>query len=136
MMEKTTLSCLVGLGKPITLPAEAKTVVKKKNALLIIPDSGKKILLFPTDSDTVVKVSLELRSKGLSPLFFNEVGRITKGDLGVEILYTSGLCFAEERCIWDGFFEQAEKFKAPEEIKKKFAAIDGVNKVDIEFIKL
>lgn len=110
--------------------------MKKKNALLIIPDSGKKILLFPTDSETVVKVSLELRSKGLSPLFFNEVGRITKGDLGVEILYTSGLCFAEEKCVWDGFFEEAAKFKAPDEIKKKFAAIDGVNSVNIEFIKL
>ncbi|MEX2682427.1 MAG: hypothetical protein Q6373_012570 [Candidatus Sigynarchaeota archaeon] len=135
-MEKTTLSTLVSLGKPITLPAAAKTVVKKKNALLIIPDSGKKILLFPTDSDNIVKISLELRSKGLSPLFFNEVGRITKGDLGVEILYTSGLCFAEEKCEWQGFFEDADKFKAPEEVKKKFAAIDGVNKVDIEFIKL
>ncbi len=136
MLEKTTLSTLVSLGKPITLPAASKTVVKKKNALLIIPDSGKKILLFPTDSETVVKVSLELRSKGLSPLFFNEVGRITKGDLGVEILYTSGLCFAEERCIWDGFFEEATKFNNPDEIKKKFAAIDGVNTVNIEFIKL
>ncbi len=135
-MEKTTISTLVSLGKPITLPAASKTVVKKKNALLIIPDSGKKILLFPTDSETVVKVSLELRSKGLSPLFFNEVGRITKGDLGVEILYTSGLCFAEEKCVWDGFFEEATKFKNPDEIKKKFAAIDGVNSVNIEFIKI
>nr|MDO8111390.1 hypothetical protein [Candidatus Sigynarchaeota archaeon] len=136
LTEKTTISTLVSLAKPINLPASAKTVVKKKNALLIIPDSGKKILLFPTDSDTVVKISLELRSKGLSPLFFNEVGRITKGDLGVEILYTSGLCFAEEKCVWDGFFEEAAKFKNPDDIKKKFQGIDGVNSVSIEFVKL
>lgn len=135
-MEKTTISNLVSLSKPIALPAASKAIVQKKNALLIIPDSGKKILLFPTNSSTVVKISLELRSKGLSPLFFNEVGRITKGELGVEILYTSGLCFAEEKCVWDGFFEEAAKFKNAEDIKRKFESIDGVNSVEIEFIKL
>ncbi len=135
-MEKTTISNLVSLSEPIALPEKASDIVKKKNALLIIPDSGKKILLFPTDSSTVVKISLELRSKGLSPLFFNEVGRITKGELGVEILYTSGLCFAEEKCVWDGFFEDASKFKDADDIKQKFQDIDGVNSVEIEFIKL
>ena len=32
-MEKTTISNLVALGKPISLPEESKTIVKKKNAL-------------------------------------------------------------------------------------------------------
>ncbi len=135
-MQKTTLSMLVSLQKPITISDEAKTLVKKKNALVIIPDTGKKILLFPTDTEQIVKVSLELKSKGLSPLFFNEIARITKGDLNVEILYTTGLCFAETRCVWDGFFEDVAKFKDLEAIKAKFLSIEGVNSAVIEFVKL
>jgi hypothetical protein len=128
MPQTSTIASLVSLEEPIVLPKDLP--FSKKNALVIIPDTGKKILMFPTDSVKVVKISLELKSKGLSPLFFNEVGKITKTDLGVEILYTSGLCFAEEKCVWDGFFEEADKFK------EKFQGIEGVNSVSIEFIEL
>lgn len=135
-MDQTTIASLVSLGKPITLPQSSKAILQKKNALIIVPDTGKKVLLFPTDSDTIVKISLELKSKGLSPFFFTEVGKITKNDLQVDILYTTGLCFAEEKCVWDGFFEEAQKFSSVDGIKDKFMAIDGVNKVSIDFIKL
>ncbi|MHA1681191.1 MAG: hypothetical protein ACTSUE_09295 [Promethearchaeota archaeon] len=131
----TTISSLVSLGNPINIPDGAKDMLKK-NALMVIPDTGKKILLFPTDSDSVVKVSLELKSKGLSPIFFSEIGRITKNDLDVSILYTTGLCFAEEKCIWDGFFEEKEKFGDIEGIKERFSNIEGVNEVTIEIINL
>ncbi|MHA1792929.1 MAG: hypothetical protein ACTSVI_09820 [Promethearchaeota archaeon] len=136
MAESTVISTLVSLSEPIQLPEESKTILKKKNALVVIPDSGKKILLFPTDSEAIVKVSLELRSKGLSPLFFNEIGKITKDELDVNILYTTGLCFAEEKCVWDGFFEEHEKFGNIEEIEKKFLDVEGVNSVKINIIKL
>jgi hypothetical protein len=137
MSKNPTVSALVSLDKPIDLPENMKAMLSKQNALVIIPDTGKKVLLFPTDSDRIVKVSLELKSKGLSPLFFNEVGKITKGDLDVEILYTSGLCFAEEKCVWDGFFEEADKFEERlDEINQKFSGIDGVNACTIEFITL
>lgn len=132
----TTISSLVSLDKPISLPETSKDILDKKNALLIIPETGKKILLFPTNSEKIVKISLVLKSKGLSPLFFNEVGKITKNDLCVNILYTTGLCFAEEKCVWDGFFEDAEKFDNVDEIKQKFKDIEGVNQVQIDFIQL
>ena len=64
------------------------------------------------------------------------MGKITKNDLGVNILYTTGLCFAEEKCVWDGFFEDAEKFDNVDEIKQKFKDIEGVNQVQIDFIQL
>lgn len=136
MVTTNTISSIVSLSKPIELPEGSKGILKKKNALVIIPDSGKKILLFPTDSETVVTIRLELKAKGLSPLFFNELGKITKVDLQVEILYTTGLCFAEERCVWEGFFEEKAKFENVDDIKKKFENIEGVTGVSIDFIKL
>ncbi|MBD3187321.1 hypothetical protein GF325_10860 [Candidatus Bathyarchaeota archaeon] len=133
--DTTTVASLVSLDSPITIPDEVKARLKK-NALMVIPDSGKKISLFPTPHDSVVRVSLELRSKGLSPLFFNEIGRITKEELNVSILYTTGLCFAEEKCIWDGFFEDKSKFENIDEITQKFKNIEGVNTVNIQIINL
>ncbi|MHA1368563.1 MAG: hypothetical protein ACTSWN_08910 [Promethearchaeota archaeon] len=136
-MNNKTIASLVSLNRPIELPASAKDILKKKNALLILPDSGKKILLFPTDSEKIVRISLELVARGLSPLFFNKIGDITKNELKANILYTTGLCFAEEKCVWDGFFEDYEKFDGKmDEIKKKFKEISGVNKVEIDYIEL
>jgi hypothetical protein len=86
--------------------------------------------LIPTASNKVIKVNINIGK--LSPDFLRQMGSIFIR-LGIKTLYSTGLCFTQETCVYEGYIDSVElEDISVDTIKKEFIEIEGVTTVDID----
>ncbi|MCG3219491.1 MAG: hypothetical protein KAR35_10815 [Candidatus Heimdallarchaeota archaeon] len=118
---------------PITLPEtflEALATDEKTHCILILAPNTKIIRLIPTASNKVIKVNINIGK--LSPDFLRQMGSIFIR-LGIKTLYSTGLCFTQETCVYEGYIDSVElEDISVDTIKNEFIEIEGVTTVDID----
>ncbi|MHA1720855.1 MAG: hypothetical protein ACTSWX_02510 [Promethearchaeota archaeon] len=100
-----------------------------KNVVAVIPGDSKKLTFFLTNAKKILFVKLILDKSSLNEAFFTSL-RETMIELKIENLFSTGVCFKEEVCVWEGVFEfDKGNF---DEIKEKLSKVTHVKKAKYE----
>jgi hypothetical protein len=131
-----TICILRKIERQIDLPEYLYELItaKAENVVVIIPKDLRKILLFPTTANEGLycKIFLKRKSK-LDDSFFIELReKLTKYNL--KTLYTTGVCFSQEECYWEGIFEYHDDFDL-DVFKKEIYDIKTVTTVKMDVLK-
>lgn len=127
--------CSIQEDEPIRLPPafiEALQPEGKTHAIIILAPNTKIIRIIPTNSDTVAKININIGK--LSPDFLRQMGSIFIR-LGIKTLYSTGLCFTADTCVYEGYLDSTElKTVTTDKIYEEFKAIPGVSTVTIDML--
>ncbi|MHA1728835.1 MAG: hypothetical protein ACTSWY_08895 [Promethearchaeota archaeon] len=125
-------------GGQIKFPSEIYDIIKSKskakNVLSIITSDLRKIVLFPTNSDSGIyaKIYIKRQKTGLGDTFFLDLRKET-AKFNLKTLFTTGVCFSEDRCYWEGIFEHYEGFPL-EKFKKSLEKIKSVISIKVNIL--
>ncbi len=133
---EVTIAKMVSLeeSKPIELPETFLEMLRPKDAdgsphaVMILAPSTKIIRIIPTKSPKVIKVAIEIGE--LSPDFLQELGIVFMKSK-IKTLYSTGLCFTQESCVYEGYIDSQDVTISYEELKNQLEEIKGVSKVQI-----
>lgn len=96
------------------------------------PDSLK-ISIIPSKNREVLKILVHLTA--FSPQAVKAIADIVY-DLKIATVYTSGICFQEQECIYEAYVEYNEKSTVIDTIKEKFSGVTGCTGVELEVIEV
>lgn len=120
---------------PTKLPREFLELLKldsNEHAILVFAVSTQTIRLIPTKSDQVVKIVIEIGD--LTPGFLDRLGRVL-ASYKVDTLYSSGICFTEESCIYEGYIDRSELTPTPlDQLESKLSEINGISSVNLSIL--
>ncbi|MCG3252256.1 MAG: hypothetical protein H7648_00290 [Candidatus Heimdallarchaeota archaeon] len=103
-------------------------------AVIILTPNTKIIRIIPTTTNKVYKVAIDIGK--LTPDFLRRIGNLFL-KLGVKALYSTGLCFMEEKCVFDGYIDSEEFEKIDvENLKAEIMAIEGITGLDITTLEV
>jgi hypothetical protein len=134
---KKLASCfLVQNSESIKIPPEIYQELhgRGKNMVGVIPGDSKKLTFFLTDAGQILFVRLFLHKDRLDDSFFTSL-RNTLKELGMTNLFSTGLCFKEQICVWEGVFEY-ENDANYATVEDRLSQVLHVNKAKLEKIKL
>ncbi|MHA1865974.1 MAG: hypothetical protein ACTSVB_06200, partial [Candidatus Heimdallarchaeaceae archaeon] len=121
--------------EPIELPEEFLEALKpdgKSHAVLILAPNTRIIRIIPTESPEVIKININIGK--LSPDFLRKMGSIFIR-LGIKTLYSTGLCFTQSACVYEGYIDSEElKEVSIDTIKDELERIEGVSSVEVEHL--
>ncbi len=119
--------------QPIELPEEFLAALKpdgKNFAVMILAPNTRIIRIIPTETNEVCKVSINIGK--LSPDFLRKMGSIFIR-LGIKTLYSTGLCFTQSSCVYEGYIDSEELVDVTiDKIKEELERIEGVSSVIVE----
>jgi hypothetical protein len=105
-----------------------------KNVVAVIPGDSKKLTFFLTNATRVLFVRLLLDKSSLNEGFFTSL-RETMIALSLENLFSTGICFKDEICVWEGVFEYEDTSNFSE-VQSQMTTITHVNSAKFERIEL
>lgn len=103
-------------------------------AVIILTPNTKIIRIIPTMTNKVYKITIDIGQ--LTPDFLKRIGNLFLS-LGLKALYSTGLCFLEDKCVFDGYID-AEEFDKIDigELKDDIMTIEGITRVDIKVLEV
>lgn len=124
-------------NKAVTLSSNFLEALKPEvgdYAAIILTPNTKIIRIIPTTTDKVYKIAIDIGQ--LTPNFLKKIGNLFLS-LGLKALYSTGLCFIEDKCVFDGYID-AEEFEKidVEELKKSILEIEGITGVEIVILEI
>lgn len=121
--------------EPIKLPSEFINALQpegKNHAIIILAPNTKIIRIIPTNSNSVAKININIGK--LSPDFLRQMGSIFIR-LGIKTLYSTGLCFTADTCVYEGYLDSTElENVSTDKIYEEFINIPGVSTVTIDML--
>lgn len=113
---------------------EALKPEKSQYAIIILTPNTKIIRIIPTKTDTVYKIAIDIGQ--LTSDFLKRIGNLFLR-VGLKSLYSTGLCFVEDKCVFDGYVDSSEFDKISiDDLKKEILSVDGIRGVDISILKI
>ncbi|MFX0196355.1 MAG: hypothetical protein ACFFCW_09560 [Candidatus Hodarchaeota archaeon] len=101
--------------------------------LMILTLRSRMIRLIPTQSKEVVKVIIEISE--LSTGFFKIIEAISF-KYEISMLYSTGVCFSDKGCIYEGYFDKAGFTSASlKNLRTELNSIPGVSSIDFTILK-
>jgi hypothetical protein len=127
---------LTSLSSSILIPDDILQTLQPlgKNLVAVIPGDSKKISFFLTDALQILFVRLFLDKESLDDSFFTSL-RLKLTELGMTNLFSTGVCFKNDICVWEGVFEYDDDSNQ-EEVETKLAEVNHVKKTKFEKIQL
>ena len=129
---KKLAECFVQpFSQKIQIPSEIFDEIRPigKNIVAVIPGDSKKLTFFLTNAERILFIKLILDKSSLNEVFFTSL-RETMIELKMENLFSTGVCFKEEICVWEGVFEfDMGNF---DEIQEKFSKVTHVKTAKFE----
>ncbi|MHA1125903.1 MAG: hypothetical protein ACTSO7_04785 [Candidatus Heimdallarchaeota archaeon] len=124
-------------NKAVTLSTNFLVALKPEvgdYAAIILTPNTKIIRIIPTTTDKVYKIAIDIGQ--LTPNFLKKIGNLFLS-LGLKALYSTGLCFIEDKCVFDGYID-AEEFERidVEELKKSILEVEGITGVDVSILEI
>ncbi len=117
-------------SKKIQIPSDIFDEIQPmKNVVAVIPGESKKLTFFLTNAEKVLFIKLILDKSSLNEVFFTSL-RETMIELKMQNLFSTGVCFKEEICVWEGVFEFDKGVY--DEIKEKFSKVTHVKNAKFE----
>ncbi|MGY5852120.1 MAG: hypothetical protein RTU92_00980 [Candidatus Thorarchaeota archaeon] len=121
-------------GNVITLPTEFVEGIGQPFGLAIMVLKDRNVKLYPVDSEEVYYLRLEIDK--LSKSFLEELTLIFE-EAGLEdILFTSGICQAADKCFYECYFTPQQLSKSVDDINESLNEITGVRKVVLEQVSV
>jgi len=112
---------------------EALQPLAGEYAVIILTSRNKIIRLIPTTSGKIYKIGIDIEN--LSSDFLKEIGNLFL-KLGLKALYSTGICFIEKKCVFEGYIEATEFKKINvDQLKKELSAIKGVSEITIKVLE-
>ncbi|MBN1330733.1 MAG: hypothetical protein JXA54_14775 [Candidatus Heimdallarchaeota archaeon] len=103
-------------------------------AIIILTPNTKIIRIIPTSSNKVYKIAIDIGK--LTPDFLRKIGNLFL-EMGLKALYSTGLCFIEEKCVFDGYIDAEEFNKIDVEyLKTQVLAVEGITGIDIKILEI
>jgi len=103
-------------------------------AVIILTPNTKIIRIIPTSTNKVYKIAIDIGK--LTPDFLRRIGNLFL-KLGVKALYSTGLCFMEEKCVFDGYIDSEEFEKINiEKLKTEIMSVEGITGLDISILEV
>lgn len=103
-------------------------------AVIILSPNNKIIRIIPTMTNKVYKITIDIGQ--LTPDFLKRIGNLFLG-VGLKALYSTGLCFLEDKCIFDGYIDAEEFDKIDiEGLKAEIMSIEGTTGVDVSILEI
>lgn len=103
-------------------------------AVIILTPNTKIIRIIPTSSSKVYKIGIDIGK--LTPDFLRKIGNLFL-EMGLKALYSTGLCFIEEKCVFDGYIDAEEFSKIDVEyLKSQVLAVEGITGIDIKVLEV
>ena len=122
--------------KSVQLTNEFLDALKPKAgnyAVIILTPNTKIIRIIPTTANKVYKVAIDIGK--LTPDFLRRIGNLFL-KLGVKALYSTGLCFMEEKCVFDGYIDSDEFEKIDiENLRAEILSIEGITGLEISILE-
>ena len=137
-MSVVTIAKMIQLheSQPIVFPGDyleegipGKLEGVEEFALMILTPSTRIIRIFPTRGPEVLKATIEIGE--LSPEFLHELGLVFTNSQA-KTLYSTGLCFTQDRCTYEGYIDLSDLRISQEQLTDELANIKGVSNVSIE----
>lgn len=123
--------------KSIKLSEEFLHALKPEDgnyAIIILTPNTKIIRIIPTISSKVYKISIDIGQ--LTPDFLKRIGNLFL-NVGLKALYSTGLCFVEEKCMFDGYVDSSQFEKISiDDLKKEILSVDGITGVEISILEI
>lgn len=122
-------------SREIQIPSDIFNEIQPlgKNVVAVIPGESKKLTFFLTNADNVLFIKLILDKSSLNEVFFTSL-RETMLDLNMQNLFSTGVCFKEEICVWEGVFEFDKGVY--NEIQEKFSKVTHVKTAKFEKLQV
>jgi hypothetical protein len=132
--KKFTKAILTRASNVITIPEEIFKSMNPegKNAVIILPIKFKKFTVFFTNAESALYIRLNLGKNKLIEEFFSDLSKALS-NLNLVSLFTTGVCFEDEICIWEGIFEFDLSLDL-NLIENAFSKIYSVEDCDIELL--
>jgi hypothetical protein len=124
------------LSEQISIPKVIHTSLQEigKNLVAVIPGESKKMIFFLTNASQIMVVRLFLNKDKLNEGFFVSL-REALAELKLINLFSTGVCFKADVCVWEGVFE-FENDANFEPIKARLERVNFVNKGKFEKISI
>ena len=137
MSEEVTIAKMVTLepDAPIEIPKlflEALQTRDSKSAVMILAPSTRIIRIIPTTGSEVVKIAIEIGE--LTPDFLKDMGSVFARNK-IKTLYSTGLCFTRDKCVYEGYIDKAEITVDIAQLQTDISQLEGVNNVNIVELK-
>ena len=130
-----TICILRKIEKNILLPGKFYDMIvsKAKNVVAIIPEDLRKIVLFPTNAEMALFCRIDIKKASrLDDSFFIELRNIL-AEHNLKTLYTTGVCYSQDECYWEGVFEYKEGFPL-EDFRKSLGTIKSVVNIEMNIL--
>lgn len=103
-------------------------------AVIILTPNTKIIRIIPISTEMVYKITIDIGK--LTPDFLKRIGNLFLS-LGLKALYSTGLCFVEDKCVFEGYIDSVE-FETIDmnELKKEIMNVEGITGVDFSLLKV
>ena len=103
-------------------------------AVIILTPNTKIIRIIPINANKVYKIGIDIST--LTPDFLREIGNLFI-KLGLKALYSTGLCFLQEKCVFEGYIDSTETDKIKlKNLKEKLLAIKGITGVNVSILEV
>jgi hypothetical protein len=124
------------LADQVKLPPEIHASLKDlgKNLVGVIPGESKKVIFFLTQASQILMVRLFLNKDQLNETFFSSL-KSALNELGMSNLFSTGICFKAEICVWEGVFEFDNESNF-DKIQARLAKVSHVNRSKFEKFRL
>ncbi|NHJ47865.1 MAG: hypothetical protein FK733_08765 [Asgard group archaeon] len=138
-IEKITVAKLLKLEqeKSIELSEDFFEALKPEDgqfAVIILNLNRKSVRIIPTSTEKIYKVSINIDK--LAQDFFQKVSNLFY-EMNIKSLYSTGLCFVDNKCVYDLYIDSVEYEKIDEaKLKDNIMKIDGITTIDIESISV
>jgi len=104
-------------GNKVTMPKEFVEALMPEGSrpgLLIFSPKTKTIRFFETETGTVYKVEINIRS--ISPNFIKKMTKILK-ELDLRMIYSTGFCFTASTCTYEGYIDSSGEVSTEQALK-------------------
>ncbi|NHK30143.1 MAG: hypothetical protein FK730_02240 [Asgard group archaeon] len=136
-IQNITLAKMLKLepGESVELSEEFLNELKPdigKFAVIILTSNNKIIRIIPTVTNKVHKIGIDIGK--LAPDFLRKVGNLFF-ELELKTLYSTGLCFVDEKCVFDVYIDSVEFEKIDaEKLKQEIMSVEGIADINISII--
>lgn len=134
---KKLAKCFIApLADSIPIPTNVFKSLKPigNNVVAVIPGGAKKMSFFLTNANQILFVRLILDKASLNEQFFTSLRKNLK-ELKMANLFSTGLCFKDDVCVWEGVFEYDDDDNF-EQVKSGLSSVTHVNKAKFDKIKV
>ena len=135
MVEKKFTKCILTKAtNTITIPEEVFNSMNPegKNAVIILPIKFKKFTVFFTNAESALYIRLNLGKNKLIEEFFVGLSAAVS-NVNLISLFTTGVCFEDDICIWEGIFEFDLKMDL-NAVHQEFSKVYSVEDCDIQLL--